>query len=79
MQVAKHLLCIASQMWWVRSSGNHGAGQVVTWTGVLDVKRKALGVKLHWRYVFFFFFYYLGVSFFFVAAGHILQVNTKCS
>ena len=55
MQVAKHLLCIASQMWWVRSSGNHGAGQVVTWTGVLDVKRKALGVKLHWRYVFFFF------------------------
>ena len=55
MQVAKQLLCIASQMWWVRSSGNHGAGQVVTWTGVLDVKREALGVKLHWRYVFLFF------------------------
>ena len=30
------------------SSGSHGAGQSVTWTGVADVRRKASGVKLNW-------------------------------
>ena len=30
------------------SSGSHSAGQSVTWTGVANVRRKALGVKLNW-------------------------------
>ena len=32
------------------SSGNHGAGQVVTWAGVLNSRRQALGVKIDWAY-----------------------------
>ena len=32
------------------SSGSHGSGQVVTWTGVLGARRTALGVKLDWAY-----------------------------
>ena len=34
------------------SSGSHRAGQSVTWTGVANVRRKALGVKLNWLRVF---------------------------
>ena len=30
------------------SAGSHMAGQSVTWTGVLNARHKALGVKLHW-------------------------------
>jgi len=32
------------------SSGSHSAGQVVTWTGVLNSRRTALGVKVDWAY-----------------------------
>ena len=32
------------------SSGTHSAGQVVTWTGVLNSRRTALGVKVDWAY-----------------------------
>ena len=32
------------------SSGQHGAGQSVTWTGVLNVRRQAVGVKINWAY-----------------------------
>jgi hypothetical protein len=32
------------------SSGSHGAGQSVTWTGVLNSRRLALGLKLDWAY-----------------------------
>jgi len=32
------------------SSGGHSAGQVLTWTGVLNARRTALGVKIDWAY-----------------------------
>lgn len=32
------------------SSGNHAPGQSVTWTGVLNSRRVALGVKVDWAY-----------------------------
>ena len=32
------------------SSGSHGAGQTVTWAGVLNSRRQALGVKIDWAY-----------------------------
>ena len=32
----------------VFSSGSHSSGQSVTWTGVLNARRKVLGVKLNW-------------------------------
>ena len=56
---------VPSQMCCACSSGSHGAGQVVTWTGVFDVKRQAAGVKLHWRI----FFKYLGLSFVLLFCG----------
>ena len=34
----------------VFSSGSHSSGQSVTWTGVLNARRKVLGVKLNWAY-----------------------------
>ena len=30
------------------SSGNHGDGKPVSWTGVLNVRRKAIGIKVGW-------------------------------
>ena len=30
------------------SSGNHADGKPVAWTGVLNVRRKAFGVKVNW-------------------------------
>ena len=30
------------------SSGNHADGKPVSWTGVLNVRRKAIGVKVNW-------------------------------
>lgn len=32
------------------SSGSHSTGQVVTWTGVLNSRRTALGIKIDWAY-----------------------------
>lgn len=32
------------------SSGSHAAGQSVTWTGILDSRRMALGVKVDWAH-----------------------------
>ena len=31
-----------------RNSGGHASAQTVTWTGVLDVRRSALGIELNW-------------------------------
>ena len=30
------------------SSGNHADGKTVSWTGALNVRRKALGIKVNW-------------------------------
>ena len=30
------------------SSGNHADGKPVSWTGMLNVRRKAVGVKVNW-------------------------------
>ena len=30
------------------SSGNHGDGKPVSWTGALNVRRKAIGIKVNW-------------------------------
>lgn len=32
------------------SAGSHDAAKSVTWTGVLNVRRKAVGVKINWAY-----------------------------
>jgi len=32
------------------SAGNHAADQTVSWSGVLDVRRKAIGLKINWAY-----------------------------
>ena len=32
----------------LRSSGNHAPGQLVTWTGELSARREAVGVRFHW-------------------------------
>ena len=34
------------------SSGNHADGKPVSWTGTLNVRRKALGLKVNWSVVF---------------------------
>ena len=30
------------------SSGSHADGKAVSWTGALNVRRKALGIKVNW-------------------------------
>ena len=30
------------------SSGNHADGKPVSWTGALNVRRKAIGIKVNW-------------------------------
>ena len=57
------------------SSGNHGAGQNVTWTGVLNVRRKIAGVQLNW----FTLVLLICVRIFLVVSGLTPQDNTKCS
>ena len=32
------------------SAGGHGKAQTVTWTGVLNSRRSALGLKIDWAY-----------------------------
>ena len=32
------------------SSGGHGKAQTVTWTGILNSRRSALGLKIDWAY-----------------------------
>ena len=44
LRITFHLCCARC------SSGSHGTGQVVTWAGVLNSRRQALGVKIDWAY-----------------------------
>ena len=43
-----HEALVSSGYWC--SSGSHAVGQSVTWTGILNSRRVALGVKVNWAY-----------------------------
>ena len=48
VEVALSFNCLFVCLFVDCSSGSHSSGQIVTWAGVLNARRKALGVKLNW-------------------------------